>query len=135
MCTVKDWAALLTSVLWPAVVLLAVLLFRVNIRSLLTRVRGAKAFGIELTAEAEETKAAIAQTPTDNSFDKISYLLDWNKFSAEVHQWAQRNDAADPANMGPNNFARMLYEYGLPGGKPVELRWRNEGGRRVLEYQ
>ena len=88
-----------------------------------------------MTAEAVATKAAIAQTSTDSSFDKVSYLLDWNIFSAEVRKWAQRNDAPDASNMGPNNFARMLYEYGLPGGKPIELRWKNEGDRRVLEYQ
>jgi hypothetical protein len=132
---VRDWVALLTAILWPAVVILAIILFRASIRLWLTKVKQAEGFGVKLTLEAEKTMAAVNQTPTDNAFDKISYLIDWNVFSSEVRKWALRNDARDAVNMGPNNFAQLLYDYGLPGGKQVTLRWKMEGDRRVLEYQ
>ena len=134
MCTLKDWAALASAILWPLIVGLA--LFKIDFGNWVTGITNAEGWGFKLTRLAESTKAtATALSSTSEDFDRIAPLLDWNKVGAEVRKWAARNDAPNPADMGPENFKRFLFDIGLPGGRQTDLRWQGEGAGRKLVYQ
>jgi hypothetical protein len=135
MCTLKDWAALVNAVCWPLIVALALLLFKTDLVGWVKGITNVEGWGFKFTlAEATRTTAtALSSTATD--FDRISPLLDWNKVGAEVRKWAARNDAPNPADMGPENFRRFLFDIGLPGGQPTDLKWVGEGANRKLVYQ
>jgi hypothetical protein len=132
-CTLKDWAALASALLWPFVLIFALILFRTTLEKWVTGITNAEVMGVKLTRLAETTKiTATALIETDDAFDKIQPLLDWNRVGAEVTRWAREHNAPNPADMGINNFRRFLFDTGLPGGRDIKLETNKDG---TLKYQ
>ena len=137
MCTLKDWAALVSAILWPVTVGIAI--FKLDLANWVKGITAVEAWGGKVTRDVrlgEVTKAtATALSSTAADFDRIAPLLDWSAVAAEVRKWAARNDAPNPSDMGPENFKRFLFDIGLPGGVKTELKWEAEGRGRSLVYQ
>jgi hypothetical protein len=132
-CTVKDWAALISAVAWPVLIVFVLVFFKPALTSLLSRVTNAEVLGIKLTSLGETTKTTTeALLSTDADFERIRGWLDWNKVGAEVMKWASEHKARNPADMGLNNFRRFLFDAGLPGGQSVKLEWEPDG---TLKHQ
>jgi hypothetical protein len=128
LCTLKDWAALVSAVSWPVIV--GILLFTIDVRHWVERITSGKFWEFEFKRDI-----STALTSASSDFDRIAWLLDWNKVAPEVRKWAARNDASNPADMGPENFKRFLFDIGLPGGRQTELKWEGVGANRRLIYQ
>jgi hypothetical protein len=128
MCTLKDWAALASAVLWPLIV--GFVVFKIDLRNWVERITSGKIWEFEFKRDI-----ATALSSTSSDFERIAWLLDWNKVGAEVRKWAARNDAPNPGDMGPENFKRFLFDIGLPGGRQVDLKWEGVGANRRLVYQ
>ena len=137
MCTLRDWAALVSALLWPAVVGMAVV--KLDLANWVKGISAVEAWGGKVTRDTrlgEVTKAtATALSSTEADFDRIAPLLDWSAVAAEVRKWAARNDAPNPSDMGPKNFRHFLFDIGLPGGQQMDLKWQGEGSGRSLVYQ
>jgi hypothetical protein len=132
-CSLKDWAALISALTWPSLVAFSLVYFRSTLTTWVSTVTNADVLGFKLTRLAETTKTTTeALLSTDDDFDKIQHLLDWNKVAAEVRRWASEKKARNPSDMGVNNFRRFLFDTGLPGGKKNDLQWESDG---TLKYQ
>jgi hypothetical protein len=112
----------------PTILAVSLFYFRESLKSLLLRITATKFLGLELTALAQSTKIKTETLlSTDADFDKIENLLDWNKVAAKVREWAAEHGAANPSDMGPDNFRRFLHDVGLPGGAELELEREPDG--------
>jgi hypothetical protein len=132
-CTLKDWAALISAIAWPGLIVFVLVFFRAALINWISSVTNAELMGVKLTRLAETTKTTTeALLDTDAGFDRIQHLLDWNKVGAEVRRWASEHKAPNPADMGLSNFRRFLFDVGLPGGQKVELQHEPDG---TLKYQ
>jgi hypothetical protein len=138
-----SWGKLISAILWPGVVITAIVMFRAEWADLIKRVQKFSGPGkTEFTFQSVvATTAARLEGDADRtqrlysdwaSFVDTNPWLDDAKVFARLEEWARANRVPNYSDMGIKNFQRFLYDAKLPGGKNNELQY-DENGR--LKYQ
>jgi hypothetical protein len=126
----KDIAELVKAISWPLVAIYALLVLKKDLIEWFKGVTRAKVFGQEFERNAEGAKQIFegAKRASNVTFGKGTAIpdskwLDWNRIGAAVTDWAIKNRAENPYDMGPQNFKKALFDLGIPGGEDAVLEW------------
>lgn len=79
-----------------------------------------------MAARAAQSDKSSEDKKISVDFSKIHDVIDWEKVSAKVIEWAESHHAENPYDMGPRNYQKCLYDLGL-GGEDYKLEYDAKG--------